>query len=187
METYKRKQHLINKKFQIFFIIKFCGLLFVSAIFTIYVLFILSSSSTTVYFGNSRILIKNTAVYIMPLLIKTSIIVSITFGAIAVILFLLSSHKIAGPLFRLKREIEKISDGEIPKDFYIREKDQFQEVARSFDVMVKNLHLIISDLKQSWKDLKQDLSGSFDETSEQGKRIRDKVNSIDKKFQHFKT
>lgn len=187
MADYKRRQLLIDRKFQIIFILKFCSLLLIGAAFTVAIMYILSQTSTSVFFENSRIVVKNTAQLMTPVLIRTSIVVTATVGIIAVVLLLFSSHKISGPLFRLKREIDKLAEGNIPKDFKIRSKDQLQGIADSFDRMVRELNLTISELKTSWTDLKNEFPDIIEKSGQDSKGIQSRIEEIDKRLERLNT
>jgi methyl-accepting chemotaxis protein len=186
MNEIKRKRYLIDRKFQITFILKFCSLLLLGAVLSIIILYALSSTSTSVFFANSRIMVKNTSQFILPLLVKTSVIVTILIGLIAGVMLLLQSHKISGPLFRLKREIEQLADGHIPQDFNIRSNDQLQGIAESFRNSANRLNALLAELKTHWLDLKNGLADVLKQPGENNEKIRKIVGQIEEKLRHFK-
>jgi methyl-accepting chemotaxis protein len=49
------------------------------------------------------------------------------------------SHRIAGPLYQLDRKMKRIAGGEEPSPLQFRRRDQFAELAESFNAMVVKL------------------------------------------------
>lgn len=52
---------------------------------------------------------------------------------------ILYSHRIAGPLYHLDRKMRRIAGGEEPSPVQFRQRDQFVELAESFNAMVVKL------------------------------------------------
>ncbi len=48
-------------------------------------------------------------------------------------------HRVAGPLYRFRMLLRKITSGHIPEDIRLREKDYFKEVALEFNNLFKSL------------------------------------------------
>jgi methyl-accepting chemotaxis protein len=59
----------------------------------------------------------------------------ILIGVVALIL----SHRAAGPIFRFRSTYDKIAEGNLDERIYLRPKDDFQEVALSFNKMMDQL------------------------------------------------
>jgi methyl-accepting chemotaxis protein len=145
---YKRRNYFVKKDFQIKFILKFCLLILAGIVVSTCLLFIFSQDSLTSTFHNSRLVIQNTGVAILPSVIYTNLITMgfITLAAIAVTLIV--SHKIVGPLFRFEKELKKIGDGNLTTIITIREKDQIPEMADSINQMVCTLHKKMLDVQK---------------------------------------
>jgi len=73
----RRKNYFIDKSFQTRFILKFCSLVIAGGLLTVGLLYCLARQSTTVAFMNSRVVVKTTADFILPILIQTAAIVVI--------------------------------------------------------------------------------------------------------------
>jgi len=131
-----RRQYLINPDFQVKFIAKFCLIVIVATAILSSIVLWLADNSTTVTIENTKVSVKNTVDFIYPVLFQ-SFVVAIIFSAISVgILTLLMTHRVAGPLFRLKRELIRVQEGDLSSDFKIRGKDQLgdfaEELRKSF-------------------------------------------------------
>ncbi|MBF0297512.1 MAG: HAMP domain-containing protein [Oligoflexia bacterium] len=49
------------------------------------------------------------------------------------------SHKVAGPLYKLKKVINEIKNGDVNQRVYFRENDEFKDVATAFNEMLDYL------------------------------------------------
>ena len=153
-EKFKRRNYFIDKTFQSKFMIKFCLIVIISSLLIIGLLVFLAKGSTTVAIENTEVVVKGTADFILPVVIQT-VLFTLIFSATAVlVLTMIVSHKVAGPLFRLKNEIDIIKDGDFRRNFNIRGNDQLQKFSQSLNEMhisLKEKHL---GLKENYKKLK---------------------------------
>ena len=103
----KRSHYFIKKDFQARFILKFCLLLLVGVIVSTGLLFLFSQDTLTSSFQDSRLVIENTALAILPTVVFSGLItlILLTIATIAVTLFI--SHKIAGPCSGLKKNSKR--------------------------------------------------------------------------------
>ena len=144
---YKRRYYFIKKDFQFKFILKFCLLILAGVVLSTCLLFLFSQDTLTSSFSQSRLVIKNTSMAILPAVIYTNLITLglISLSAIFVILFI--SHKIAGPMFRFEKEIKEIGEGNLTNKITLRKKDQITEIAQCLDKMIASLHDKVFDIK----------------------------------------
>lgn len=190
--TYKRRNYFIDKNFQTRFILKFCILVFIGGLLTIAALYLLAMQSTTVSIVNSRVVARTTADFILPILIQTVAIVTIVVGLATIILTLLTSHKISGPLYRFKKVLQTLEKGDFSSEFHIRRLDQLQDLANTFNSMIKATKQELSHLKANFISLKEKLdSVCAQEVSENKrsnfselKRLSEELNKI---IEYFKT
>lgn len=186
LPTYKRKIYFIDKPFQAKFILKFCVIVILGGLLTIGMLYLWAGKANTVAIVNSRVLVRTTADFILPILIQTVIAVLIFAGLAVIALTLLVSHKIAGPLYHLKNAIEKLEGGNFAEDFHIRRGDQLQNIAGNFNKMIRRLREVIRSLKKDIPALKEKLDSIQEqELSEQKrsvlaelKRISEDLNNL---------
>jgi methyl-accepting chemotaxis protein len=143
-----RKKYLIDKKFQAIFILKFVLVLVAGGILSIVITLLTTESTLTSSFEGSRLVIEKTSIAILPSVIMTNIIATSVVGIMAVLITLLLSHKIAGPMFRFSKDLDEISQGNFQKKIQIRKGDQFESVAISLNTMVTNLNEKICEIQQ---------------------------------------
>ena len=150
----KRKKYFIDRSFQTKFILKFCVVVVISSMFVGGLIFLLSQGSTTVAIENSKVMVKKTSDFLLPTLVVTVIVVSVFSALVVLILTLVVSHKISGPLYRLKKEIDYMKEGDFTRNFNIREDDQLKEVSKSLSEMSGSLRQRHIELRDKIRVLK---------------------------------
>ena len=187
VEKYRRRNYFIDKQFQSKFILKFCGVVVVSSVIIGAVIFFMSRGSTTVAIENTHVIVKKTADFILPVIINTLVLTAM-FSALAVaIMSLLVSHKISGPLYRLKREIDKVKEGDLGRNFNIRSDDQLQVLAESLNEMTISLRGKYVRLKDECGDLANYLEkNSFSVPENEKNSLKQKLENINNSLNSFK-
>jgi len=143
----KRRQYFVQKNFQSKFILKFCMVLLVGIIISTGLVLLFSENTLTSSFEQSRLVIKNTASAIFPDVFLSHVIAFILISLLAIVVMLLISHKLAGPMFRFQKELNNIGNGDLSHIVKIRKKDQFEAVADSLNQMRENLQKKILDIQ----------------------------------------
>jgi methyl-accepting chemotaxis protein len=133
--TNRRKNYFIKKDFQLGFILKFCTILLAGIIISTLLLVLLSRGTLTSSFENSQLTIKNTAAAILPSILLCNLLTLGLITIVTIVLTLLVSHKLAGPMFRFQKEIEKMGAGNLTQKIQLRDKDQIESLAISLDSM----------------------------------------------------
>lgn len=168
-EQFKRKQYFIDKDFQGRFIVKFCIIVLVASLLSGILMFVFSWGSTTVAIENTKVVVKRTSEFILPVLLSTLLVAGF-FAAISVlVLTLFTSHKIAGPLFRLKREIDLMKEGDLTRNFSIRSDDQLQGLAKSLSDMCAAIRMRQQRTAEKKENLKRFLIEKESVLSEEDK------------------
>ncbi|MFU8768936.1 MAG: HAMP domain-containing protein, partial [Desulfotignum sp.] len=79
--------------------------------------------------------------------VLTTVISIVVVGIIAAIVMLLVSHKIAGPMFRFEKDIERIAGGDLKSHINLRKGDQFQEMVKTLNTMIDSLNSKVSEIR----------------------------------------
>jgi methyl-accepting chemotaxis protein len=155
----KRRQYFVQKDFQSKFILKFCMVFLTGIIISIGLLFLFSKNTLTSSFEQSRIVIKNTASAILPSVFLSHFIALVLITLLTIVVTLLISHKLAGPLFRFQKELKEIGNGDLSKVVKLRKKDQVKAIADSLNQMRANLQEKILDIKEEVEQIIESTSG----------------------------
>jgi len=146
---YQRSNYYIDKSFQTKFILKFCSLLAFGSALTVALIYWLARHSTTVGIANGRVAVHTTAEYLLPLLLQTVFIELVIVSLAAIAMMLLVSHKIAGPLHRLKIMLGLLGEGDFSSSMRLREGDQLKQVAVTYNETVEKINGRIKTLKNA--------------------------------------
>ena len=152
-------------------------------------MYFLNRGTKTVTFENLDLVIKTTADFIFPILVQTLVIVSLFVGIAAIAVILFTSHKIAGPLYRLTLELKKLKMKDLSTPIHIRADDQLQKVASEFEEMRSNFRVSLDFLKKNWLGIRSEfvsLKNAIQDEN-QKKRLEEKIVAIDAEFARFKT
>jgi signal transduction histidine kinase len=106
----------------------------------------LSRDATTVTFENTKVRVKNTADFMLPLLAQTLLVVMVVTALIMIILTLLTSHKISGPLFNISRTMKNVKEGDLRNHVHIRRNDQVRVLADNLNELIdvlRDKHLVL--------------------------------------------
>lgn len=74
---------------------------------------------------------------------------------ISSLLGLLFSHKMAGPVHRMRKELLSIRNGNLSNSFTLRDNDVFQHLAKDIDELRRHLRASIEELKDIHQSLEQ--------------------------------
>jgi len=132
----RRRNYYIDRQFQLNFIIKFCALVLIGSAISGIIIYFMSKTTVCTTFENSKLIMKSTADYILPSVLFSSIISVILIGLAAIAVTLFASHKIAGPLYRLDKDVQEITSGNLAITFRLRDGDEIRPLASSLNDMV---------------------------------------------------
>jgi len=156
--SYKRSRYFIKKEFQFKFILRFCLLVLMGAIISTGLLFLFSQGTLTSSFHQSRLVIKNTGLAILPSVVYTNLITLALITLATIIVTLFVSHKVAGPMFRFEKELKVIGEGDLTKKIMLRKKDQIKDMADCLNNMVASLHGKILDIQTEVEHIRNSAS-----------------------------
>lgn len=151
--TIARRQYFVQKDFQFKFILKFCIVLLIGIIISTGLLFLFSKNTLTSSFDQSKLVIKNTAFAILPSVLLSNLITLALITLATIVVTLLISHKIAGPLFRFQKELNQIGEGNLTQTISLRKKDQITSIADNLNQMRTNLHEKILSIKKEVENI----------------------------------
>jgi len=175
----RRRNYYIDKKFQAKFILKFCSLILIGSVISGLIVYAMSRSTVTTTFENSRLTIKSTADFILPAVLLSGAVVIVLIGLATIIMTLFVSHKIAGPLYRMNKDVQEVASGNLKTAFRLRVGDEIRPLAASLNDMVVAIHDRIHEAKKSLDNI-----GS---STELPTEIRARIRSVRESLEKFKT
>lgn len=139
MATYRRRILLINRPFQLRFCVYVCA--WVLALCFIYPLIV---SNLFDYFARYLAMdpthadigtLFGTRKAVVSLLIVTEAV----FMLLTFLLSIFISHRIAGPVYKLRKYMDEFSKGNYNRKLFFRKKDYFPELADDFNLMTRSV------------------------------------------------
>jgi methyl-accepting chemotaxis protein len=183
----RRKNYFIRMKFQRAFILKFCLLVAAGTILSGLMVYRLSTQTVTTTFENSRLQIKSTSDFILPALILSSCVVIVAIGIATIIVTLITSHRIAGPLYRLEQDMQKVLAGDLTVKFTLRSHDELQSLGQSLNALLQTFRTDIDSLKKSVSGMSQLLDAGERHKTEGHETLRSIENNLKAALDKFRT
>lgn len=176
MENFKnrRRNYYIDKEFQTIFILKFCSLIAIGSIISGLIIYAMSRATVTTTFENSRLTIKSTADFILPAVLLSGAVVIVLIGLATIIMTLFISHRIAGPLYRLDKDVQEITAGNLRVVFRLRAGDELKPLVKSMNDMTDALRARITEAKKGLEEL-ESCSGLPSETKEKVGKLKESL------------
>lgn len=132
---HKRRQIIINKKFQLKLCFIVCSLVFLSTLIYPVAIYDIFEKFTTLLGDDPAQFIdqRNNLFYYL-------IAVQFAFTILMVVICLVISHRIAGPMFKLTRYLSEMREGKDVGKLHFREGDYFPEVADELNKTIEFLN-----------------------------------------------
>jgi methyl-accepting chemotaxis protein len=161
---YKRRQFFIKKEFQFRFISRFCLLILIGGMLSTGLILYFSQGNLTSLFSNSCLVVTDTAFFILPAVLYTNLVTIVIISLSMIALTLFVSHKIAGPLFRLEKDINVIAEGNLNFTVKLRKGDQLRELSEDINHMTKCLNNKVASIQAGLEQIR--MSASDQDTPE---------------------
>lgn len=174
----RRRQYFIDKKFQARFIIKFASLVIVATAISGAIVYFMARSTVTTSFENSRLVIKSTADFILPSVLLAGAVAIVSIGLATITVALITSHRIAGPLYRLEKDLKEVSSGNLQMRFGLRKSDEMKSLAEGLNVMVDNFRGDVVNIKKATSAIESALNANNIELAKA--LLKDLKNRIEK-------
>jgi methyl-accepting chemotaxis protein len=155
MDRHTRKKYFIDRQFQAKFAFISCLIVASSSVLIGALLYYMSRHLTTVTIANTHVTVKSTADFMLPVIIKTLALATIFNAALVITLTIYMSHRIAGPLYRLCRDLEAFRNGDMTVSFKTRKTDELKPLVSSLVDTGEALRIRISDIKKRYSEVKR--------------------------------
>jgi len=150
----KRSNFFIKKGFQFNFALKFMVLIILEAALIAGLFMLISGNTLTTGYANSILTIENTSSFFLWPMLLIILITAIGIGLAGMIIFILLSHRIAGPLYRFEKDLGDIGYGDLTKRISLRKTDQLTEIKEALNSLVSTFDERMARIKASLVELK---------------------------------
>ena len=137
-----KKTGLFESDFKLKFGIKFCLLAIAGVLSFTLTLHLILDKSLEGSYANAIYTMSDLKIRIFPLIFAAfySIFILGLITVALIVIALLYSHKIAGPIFRLEKNLEAIGWGDLTVNTKFRGNDQLMSLAEDVNTMVRSLN-----------------------------------------------
>ena len=143
----KRKKVNINLKrdLQVWLLIRILGIVILTSVLAALILYFFARHQTLSSFYDAHIKIHRVSDLLLPVL-GAGAFVSLISGAFLAFLIPL---KIAGPISRIQRELEKVRNGDLTITIQLRKKDVLKDFANTVSDTISSLRANVQQIKES--------------------------------------
>ncbi len=140
-----KRSKLLARTFKLRFGLKLCMLVMAGMGAVTLFLYLLTSKSLGGSYSEAIYTIYDLKIRIFPLIFASfySIFILIVFTMAIAAISVLFSHKIAGPLFRIEKNLELIGSGDLTVQTRFRGNDQLMALADEINTMTRSLNHIV--------------------------------------------
>ncbi len=197
MDNFKEKRknidcdssvHFLTDDLQRKFALKFCLVVIMGAVLSGALIYWMSATTLTTVFEHGRLTITNTADFILPAVLLSSLVVIIFIGLFLSLVIWLAYRRLTRSLCQIKCEVEKADAGDLA-DVHLnfrRKDDEFKVLALSLNKMIQDLKKIIvatksdiSFLEGHCKELEKESPGAVPERLRQDiKRLHEELSGF---------
>ncbi len=180
----RRKIFLIKKKFQFSFMGSFIGLLAVESVLMVSLFLYLSRDTLTTGYVNSTLRVEQTqSFFIVPFALLTLIVV-LGLALTGMIVFVMLSHRLAGPFYRFEKTLQQVEGGDLTPRVQLRKHDQFTELEDALNRFVESLNGRIGGIQKDVEEVKALLARQDDPSVME--KVGKKIDTIMQQIKHFK-
>ncbi len=166
--------------FKLQFIVKFCLLVIAGIFFVGIFLYIVGHKDLGVTYSQAISAMVSFKKILLTAIIMTVFVQVVIISIVAIFISLYASHKIAGPIYRLEKNLEAIGDGELSAfDVPLRDKDQVQDLAKSFEAMSGGFKEKIGKVKNSFQKIEEEKEKLDELIEDKGKYSKDDFELIE--------
>ena len=158
--TYKRKKLnlSVKHKFQMWLLIRIFGTVILSSIVAAVILYFYSRHEITANFYSAHIKLRRVSDLLLPVIVAGSFV---SLGA-GMILALFLPQKIAGPLYRIEKNLRQLGTGNLKVQVKLRHDDTLNEFVEIVNNSINDLHERMQAVKNAHEVLEKALADNQD-------------------------
>ncbi len=150
----KRRNYLIKKDVQMGFVYRFLALLLVELALIAFLFNYVSTNTITSGYIDSVLKVQTTPAFFLVQVFLIMLVVGVGMGLAGMVVFVMLSHRIAGPIYRIEQDLESVKSGDLTKRISIRSTDRMTELKDSLNDLVGGLDARVSRIHTGLSELK---------------------------------
>jgi methyl-accepting chemotaxis protein len=151
-----------------------------------------SADTMTIRYSNSDIQVGATPLMLFKSAVMANWVFIVLGGAVLVILGIITSHRVAGPLYHFEKTLRAMAAGNLAYTIHLREKDEGKALAKCFNLfnetMSGKLHSIKDDVEELEKILEEMSEGEENtgNLEQLNRAAKERVTTLRGKLDFFK-
>jgi len=181
---YKRT-FIINRQYQLGFVLRLLGLVLAGAAVFMVMFYLLSQGMMSVSYEHYDLRVGEASNMLMPQVLTATFIYLLLTGLTVTVITILTSHRMAGPIYRIARTVEEMHRGNLVPRIRLRKKDSSSELAdalnRLLDEYADRLRMASANTRKTLEHvmvLKQSGKGGTEEMVELEGELRAVLNHL---------
>ncbi|BCA79358.1 methyl-accepting chemotaxis protein [Desulfuromonas sp. AOP6] len=178
-QDFKRKKLnlQVEREFQLWLLVRILGVILLCSVVAGLILYLFARQETAASFYQAHIKIRRVSDLLFPVVAAGSL-VSLASG---VLLALFLPQKIAGPIYRIEKDLEQFKHGDLTVTIRLRQGDTLQDFSQNLNNMVISIRERVQAVKDDHGAL-QVLAADLDDP-----RLKEALNRQNKSLSQLKT
>ncbi len=151
--TPKRRIMLVEKPFQLRFVLKMTGLAVLGTGLTAGLLFLLADREFGRVFFSAHYQARSAWEVLLPAVLTSAFAGMLLVAALAAVLTLYDSHRIGGPLYRFRANLLAVGRGDLTLVTRLREGDELQSLTGAMNDMTQSLRAKVEAIRDAASEL----------------------------------
>jgi len=145
-QFFKRKKLnlQVEREFQIWLLVRILGVVLLCSLVAGVILFLYARHETASSFYQAHIKIRRVSDLLLPVVVASSL-VSLASG---LLLALFLPQKIAGPIYRIEKDLEQVGQGDLTVTIRLRKEDILQDFSQSLNVALASIRERVAAVKE---------------------------------------
>ena len=137
MTGFKRKKLnlAVKKELQRWLLVRIFGVVLLSSLIAAFILYFYAHKEVGDSYYNAHITIRHVSDLLWPVIAAGSMVSLVSGMLLAVFL----PQKIAGPIYRIEKELERLGQGDLTVEIRLRSKDPFQDLVGGINQSIAGL------------------------------------------------
>lgn len=177
----RRRNYFIKKRFQLSFIAGFIILLLLESLLIAAFLVNLSNNTITTGYAGSVLKVERTSDFFLTSFTLGTFIVVGAMAISGMLIFIMLSHRIAGPLYRFEKTVKDIEMGDLTTRISLRKKDEMVVLKEALNTLVDSMDRRMARIKKEIHEIRL-----FSAAKADPEMLGRKITALEEEVSHFK-
>ncbi|WP_457573197.1 methyl-accepting chemotaxis protein [Desulfolithobacter sp.] len=143
----KKLNLTVKKELQKWLLIRITGIVLLCSLVAALILYFYARSEITSSFFDAHLKIRRVSDLLLPVLLTGSA-VSMVAG---LVLAMFLPQKIAGPVYRIEKDLEEVQKGELTKVIHLRKGDLLMDLADEVNKATASVRQLVQEIKDNYR------------------------------------